>query len=179
MVEKYTRLEPRNPKGQPGPGRWTSADGSSTARTDDVSAAQGRSIVANAKRWEGTQYAPVNTHNAGSGARVGVAADCSGSVWAIYGQAGLPYRYTETGRFAAGAGSGAIPFRQLDPGEAPQLGDVVLYRGHMSIYDSKDSRTGQDMVWSAHKAGISFRRGRIGDFGSHTIYRYNAPARGT
>ena len=96
-----------------------------------------------------------------------VAADCSGSVHAIYSQSGLRYRYTETARFAAAAASETIPFRKLDPSEAPRPGDVVFYpSGHMSIY------AGAGTVWSAHKAGYNFARFPVGTFGRHVFYRY-------
>jgi hypothetical protein len=176
---KFNPAEPRDEHG-----RWT--DGGSGAsprlipavhsapagKNRDLSPEDGRQIVDVAKGWEETPYAPKHTQYAGPNATQGKSggADCSGSVWAIYGQAGLNYRYTDTADFAAEAASGAIPFREVAE-EDRQPGDVVLYPGpgHMSIY------AGDDTVWGAHKPNLPFDQKPLKYFderGGHRIYRY-------
>jgi cell wall-associated NlpC family hydrolase len=141
----------------------------------DVSAETGQGIVNEAKTWDGTHYAPKPpgegkpakeySEYSGPNAEKGVAADCSGSVHAIMESQGIDYDYTESGKFAERAASGKIPFRKLDANEEPQPGDVVLYKGHMSIY------AGNGQVWSAHREGVKYQRGSVDDFGKHTFYR--------
>lgn len=151
--------EPRDERG-----RWTD-EGAAPASRDtaygelepaayisspDISSSQGKVIVEAASKWEGTPYAPAGTEHQGAAAVMGTAADCSGSVYAIYSGAGFPYNYTQTSDFARMANTGEIPFRKLGDNEEPQPGDVVLYHGHMSIY------AGDDSVWSARKPGYPF-----------------------
>jgi hypothetical protein len=187
---KYDPGEPRLPAGQTGGGEWT--DGGAgvganpnsmivpadyvapTDKRSDLSPEDGARIAGKAEAWAGTMYAPSNTLYAGPNAKQGTAADCSGSVWAIYGQAGLPYKYESSAAFASAAASLAIPFRQLDPSEAPQPGDVVVYAsGHMSTVASIDSATGETMVWSAHRAGFRFGLFSVDYFqGAQTRFRY-------
>jgi cell wall-associated NlpC family hydrolase len=144
----------------------------------DISAETGQKIVKEAETWangNGTQYAPKPSNKgeapkkyseySGPNAEKGVAADCSGSVHAIMESQGIDYDYTESGKFAERAASGKIPFRKLDANEDPQPGDVVLYKGHMSIY------AGNGQVWSAHREGVKYQRGSVDDFGKHTFYR--------
>lgn len=139
-------------------------------KSRDLTPEEGRQIATLAEGWRNTNYAPRGTAFAGPKAQQQQAADCSGSVWAIYRQAGLDYRYADTADFAAAAANGTIPFREVADADR-QPGDVVLYpaAGHMSIY------AGDGMVWSAHKANLPFSEFRINCFdkgGTHRIYRY-------
>jgi cell wall-associated NlpC family hydrolase len=120
--------------------------------TADIAEADGGKIVDQAVKWGGTLYAPNVTSDKykGAGAEMGKEADCSGSVWKIYCNAGYPYDYTTSTAFDTYSQRPNSPFRKLSGGEAPQRGDVVLYQGHMSVY------AGHSMVWSAHKTGQRF-----------------------
>jgi len=136
----------------------------------DLTAKQGTQVVDNAKNWIGTAYAPIGTPYAGPYAAMGIAADCSGSVCSIYGQAGNAYSYTTSRSFAAAAAREGFPFRPLISSDTPQLGDVVLYPGHLSIY------TGNQTVLSAHRTGLPFAQFPTSYFGKAVGYfRYQLP----
>jgi cell wall-associated NlpC family hydrolase len=141
----------------------------------DIAAADGDRIVTQAATWQMTPYAPDTDADKykGPGAEKGVEADCSGSVWKIYGNVGYRYDYRQSSAFDDYARLPHSPFRELDDKEARQAGDVVLYRHHMSIY------AGDDLVWSAHKTGFGFAKFSVSYFGPPLgFYRYQIYAPG-
>lgn len=151
------------PCGSPEGGRFCSP-----GAVGGVSAQDGGKIVDKAPKWANTPYAPLGTPLAGLNAVPGKdgGADCSGSVHAIYVDAGYSYTYTNSGNFAASAANGSIPFKEVSESER-QPGDVVLYPGHMSIY------AGDGMVWSAHQTGVAFRISSVTVFrGAPRYFRY-------
>jgi cell wall-associated NlpC family hydrolase len=105
----------------------------------DLTKAEGRKIVDQAAEWKDTPYATAGTKLAGAAAVQGVGADCSGSTCKIYDQVGVVYKYKSSGQFAAAAAQEGFPFRQLSTNEAPQVGDVILFKGHMAIYSGSDA----------------------------------------
>ena len=138
----------------------------------DLTSSQGQSIVTTASTWSGTDYAPLNDKKYnGSRATKNVRADCSGSLNKIYDEAGYVYSYSKSGDFDYMAAQEGFPFRKLQGTESLQPGDVVLYQGHISIYD------GQGGVWSAHKTGWPFDQfPSVTYFGKPTgYYRYQLP----
>ena len=109
-------------------------------------------VIKKAKDWVGTPYAPDKPGNPlkGPGARKNEGADCSGSIHAIYGEAGLSYKYKSSGQFVDAAKKGDIPFKEIKPEES-RPGDVLVWPGrHMSI-DAGDGR-----VYSARREGEKF-----------------------
>ena len=74
------------------------------------------------------------------GARAEEATDCSHFVHEIYDRVGLSYEYQSTQTL------GCLTLFQKTE-EAPQAGDLILYRGHVGIYD------GDDHVISATRGG--------------------------
>lgn len=172
--------------------------------------AEGRKITLVAKGWKGTPYAPqhkdgklvVGTEKyAGGNAVKGKGADCSGSVWATYKEAGFSYgAYFNTVRFVnlvatdthfivawvkdlvgqeADFIQGKHFFRQVSQ---PQAGDIGWWHngksGHMVIYDNDAGTTEpnkqQGNVWSAsNPSGRAFGPGRIDWYDK----QYNAPAK--
>jgi cell wall-associated NlpC family hydrolase len=148
----------------PGGGQFCSAGAAGGISTD-----QGAKIVDQADRWEGTPYASSTSGLAGPRAQNQSGADCSGSVHAIYVQAGFGYAYQPSGAFAAAARNGMIPFKEIAANEL-QPGDVVLYEGHMSIY------AGNGDVWSAHRHdGTKFNLSPMRFFGAkQTYFRYQS-----
>ena len=105
----------------------------------DLTKTQGQKIVDDAANWKDTPYASAGTALAGAAASQGVGADCSGSTCVIYDQVGDPYDYTDSRRFAAAANQEGFPFRVLATNETPQVGDVILFSGHMAIYAGQDA----------------------------------------
>jgi cell wall-associated NlpC family hydrolase len=105
-----------------------------------------------ASECEGTPYAPLsdNVHR-GNGAAKGATggADCSGSVWAIYAEAGFSYPYAPTASFPSLASKGL--FIKISDAEV-QPGDIIYWppissentrsAGHMMLYLSG---AGQEM----------------------------------
>ena len=120
----------------------------------DISPEEGQRIVDQAETWKKTPYAGSQSPYAGGNAKKGGdgGADCSGSVHAIYHEAGKDYPYTPSKNFADATASGKIPFREISTSEK-QPGDVVLYPGHMSISDGKNFDGGGDKVHSANRDG--------------------------
>lgn len=154
-----------------------------------VTAAGGQKIADVAKNWWRADVPYV------TGGKTKKGADCSGSVWAIYNEAGLSYgAYTNTAGFTNIVGTdsnflkGKHYFKKVG---APQVGDVGVWsngksgndaRGHMAIYDTGAGKTKKGLVgnlWSAtHPGGDKFGPSRIDFFdhmsgyGSVTWYRY-------
>ena len=94
-------------------------------------------------------------------------ADCSGSVSAIYAQAGMPIGRMSSGGFAHSPLFAAVQ-------GAPAKGDVGWFPGHVVIYGG-DLGGARD-VWSAsHTGGPAFGPMQSTWFGTPTWYRYTGP----
>ncbi len=142
---------------------------------------EGQKIVDAASTWHGVPYADAGSAHAGLQADKKKAADCSGSTWKIFEEAGLKYSYATTGDFPIDK----KVFRLLGTNPAVlQPGDVVLYHGHMAI-SAGNNEKGEPEVWSAHhgerpatddqpsRPAVPYRRGPLRDFGAiKGIYRY-------
>lgn len=120
------------------PAKSSSQAGQSTSPAPFVSAAEGKKIAACAKAWAGTPYV--------KGGKAKTGADCSGSVWGIYNDAGFVYEYSASATFPANS------CFQPSPNNIPQVGDVGWWNGHMMIFDSDAGMTKKGEVangWSA------------------------------
>ena len=160
-----------------------------------ISATEGWKITLVAKKWEKAQVPYV------TGGKTLKGADCSGSVWAIYKEAGFSYGpYANTVMFVNKVATdpdfiaawlqklvgtdknfvqGKHFFKKVT---MPQAGDIGLWKGHMAIYDNNVGKTekGQDgNLWSASRTGgrdfgparVDFYDGKDG-FGKVVWYRY-------
>jgi hypothetical protein len=159
VFARYTQSDPMGFRGGinsyayvlQNPVGYVDPDGLYITGGKDLSPSQGQTIASTAGTWAGTPYAPSsNKKYRGPGATKGVAADCSGSAYAIYNSAGFAYPYTQTSDFSNMANTEGFPFRALQDDENLQPGDILLYQGHISIYD------GNDGLWSAHRTGYPF-----------------------
>ena len=65
--------------------------------------------------------------------------DCSNFVHQVYDKAGLKYTYCATKSFPAGTGKSSMFLELLDNTEI-LAGDVVLFPGHMGIWDPEGCR---------------------------------------
>lgn len=174
-----------------------------------ISATEGQRITLVAKGWAGTPYAPQRKDGklvAGSEKYAGGnplkgkdgGADCSGSVWAIYKEAGFSYGpYFNSVKFVnlvatdthfiiawfkdlIGSDDSFVKgkhfFKQVDQ---PQAGDIGWWHngqsGHMVIYDVDAGKTENGLqanVWSAsNPTGRAFGPARIDWYDK----QYNAP----
>jgi len=106
------------------------AQTATSTKSRDISPAQGILITDMAEAWKDTPYAAV-----GPASIIGKQGDCSGSTWRIYVAAGLPYTYQMTSNFPAYVVQ-SKQFRELQPGEAWQDGDILYWSGHMAIYST-------------------------------------------
>lgn len=100
-----------------------------------ISASDGKKIVQEASKWEDTKYVWGGATTNG--------ADCSGSTWAIYRNAGFPYdvKYRSSSQFAHN------PNFKMIPNTVPQAGDVAWWSGHVAIW------AGDGDIWTAHNSG--------------------------
>ena len=101
-------------------------------------------------------------------------ADCSGSVWAIYKQAGIDYEYRDTGTFHNSPDFTPIPegddLQDFDIGVFP--GSYPRFLKHMVIYDSQAGD--KKDVWTTRTGGRPFSAGNQTWFdGKPTWYRFN------
>ena len=113
-------------------------------------------------------------------------ADCSGSTWKIYQEAGFSYApYLHTAGFKDLVGTdqnfikGKHFFKEVS---SPQTGDVGWWKGHMAIYDKDAGTTPRGQVghlWSASNpkgSGFGVARTDFYDFkdgkGQIIWYRY-------
>lgn len=175
-----------------------------------IAAAEGLKITLMAKGWEGTPYAPQRKDGklvpgsdkyTGGNPVKGKGADCSGSVWAIYKEAGFSYgSYFNSVAFVnlvatdthfivawlkdlAGTEASFVQgkhyFKQVSH---PQAGDIGWWHngksGHMVIYDKNAGLTEpnkqQGNVWSAsNPTGRAFGPARIDWYDK----QYNASAK--
>ena len=110
-------------------------------KTTDLTPEEGKRIVAAAATWLDTKYALMGAASSkGESGR----ADCSGSTWRIYEEAGFPYRYQATATFLNYVKDSGR-FRELKPEEARQDGDVLFWPGHIAI---SSSFTTADSQWA-------------------------------
>ena len=94
-----------------------------------INEAEGKKIIDIAATWVGTPYSMVGANS--EKLKVG---DCSGTTNKIYKEAGFPYPYQTTAAFVQFANKTNI-FREINPDKTPmQIGDVLLWPGHMAIY---------------------------------------------
>jgi len=130
-------------------------------------------IIKAAQRWAEakTPYdavLPADGGHAGSGADISKGADCAGSVWAIYGEAGFCYTYVSSRDIKSSVSFEKIEEKDVKKGDVVQWDHVVVLKenpetgkkrdvgpaGHASIYDNG---SGDDMmVYSAHTVGKPF-----------------------
>ena len=140
-----------------------------------ITVVEGLGIVGKAKLWKGTPYG--TGKYAGGNAVKDKGADCSGSVWAIYKEAGLSYGvYQSSASFPssvvgtdANFVKGTHFFKKVD---TPQVGDVGWWNGHMAIYDLNAGKTVTKTPldgnqWSARTTGQNFGPTRRNWYDNH------------
>ena len=122
-----------------------------------ISLQEGQKIAAAAKGWVGTPYLMGGESKDG--------ADCSGSVFGIYTEAGFPFP-----RVSSYAFSDLVQFKKV-PNNEPQAGDVGFWPGHLMIYESGSGTTRKGELangWSAtHPNGLEFGVARYQWFDEH------------
>jgi len=122
---------------------------------EGISAQKAQKIIDAAFGWANpkrTPYADSTSPYCGRGAVKGIGADCCGSVWAIYAEAGFEYSYGNARKegeesFVEKAVNTGF-FKEVEEGASLQAGDVGLWDGHMVIYAGKD-KDGNILVYSA------------------------------
>jgi RHS repeat-associated protein len=148
---------------------------------DPLTPAQGRAIASTAASWIGVPY------KFGGHSKSG--ADCSGSTWAIYAQAGFKYSAApvSTVSFTKAMVKPTATPGYFFPVENPRPGDVMLWPSHMAIYDpnakstcSCSTQQGSNMFSATHRGGPPY--GPYNSrwwFGGNTpvYYRYDTPAK--
>lgn len=122
--------------------------------------AQQAAIAAAARDWSNSNVPYVF----GGASKTG--ADCSGSVSAIYNQAGVDVGRLQSQQFRQS------PFQPVPVGAPLEVGDVGVYPGHVVIY-SGNTDGGKD-VWSAsHSNGPVFGPANSSWYGKPVWYRHN------
>lgn len=90
-----------------------------------LTAEEGQKIVDKAREWIGVPY-----YEGGGPKSSREKADCSGSTWQIYKEAGFDYDYSSSSTFPKNPS-----FKKVTD-NIPQQGDVGWWNGHMLIYDA-------------------------------------------
>jgi len=133
-----------------------------TAKNKDnlISSGQGRQIVRTASAWADTPYV--------FGGITKTGADCSGTTYQIFKEAGFPYdrSYRPSSQFSKNP-----KFKQVSV-TSIQEGDVVWWSGHVAIY------AGNGEIWTAtHSGGPGYRKDSLKSWearrGQPKWYRYN------
>jgi hypothetical protein len=151
----------------------------------DITADEGKKIVAEAATWKGTPYSLI-----GAGSTKGAGGDCSGSTCKIYTVAGFPYDYQQSSAFPAYAIKSGH-FRQLAATDTKQEGDILSWPDHMAIYSSfaddrangttaRTNKAGKlwtqvnDMWTASHSGGPVYAPNNMHFFkpGPPTVFRY-------
>ena len=126
-----------------------------------ITAAEGLKIVGVAKEWAKAKV-PYLT-----GGKTQRGADCSGTTWKIYEEAGFSYgSYQNTASFRTLVNTEndmVMKGKHFKKVSTPQVGDIGWWDGHMVIYDpalaqdvslrNKPQPTGTKSVWSASSPG--------------------------
>ncbi|WMJ08683.1 RHS repeat-associated core domain-containing protein [Nitrosomonas sp. sh817] len=131
-----------------------------------ISFEEGQRITEVARTWSGVPY-----YENGGARSSRDRADCSGSIWKIYEEAGYPYEYSNSKMFPDN------PRFKPAPNNKPQPGDVGQWNGHVLIFDPKaDARYDS---WSARRPGVPFGAAQIiwweKSMRPVTWYRYDKP----
>ncbi len=140
-------------------------------RGRDFTQEEGQRVVKQAATWKGTPYV--------YGGKSKKGADCSGSTYCIFNEAGFPYAYTTSSKFKdAALHNPNFPFRALRSGENPQPGDVILLPGHLAIYAGSEG--GHEVMWTAtHPDGPNYKMEIIKYWGgTPTYFRPQVPPMG-
>ena len=126
---------------------------------DPLTPEQGQAVASTAATWIGVPYTQKGSHDTKSGA------DCSGSTWAIYAQAGFRYSNAPvpTGSFVQSMVKPTPTPGYFFPVTKPQAGDVMFWSGHMAIYDPNAQKTcgcraqqGSNMFSATHPGGAPY-----------------------
>jgi RHS repeat-associated protein len=113
-------------------------------RSGLVDLEEGKRIEARAQSWIRTPYLSPGATRKG--------ADCSGSTWAIYQEAGFPYKgFPYIGSWGIPTG----PYFRPAPNNIPQPGDVGWFPGHVLIY-APGGPGGRDVLTAHHTGGPSY-----------------------
>ena len=116
-------------------------------------------LIAVANQWSAASVPYV------SGGTTQKGADCSGSISAIYGEAGLPIGHMTSGAFPKSSMFVAVTGQ-------PEVGDVGWYPGHVVLFAGDQAGPGHD-VWSAsHTGGPVFGPASSKWYGTPRWYRY-------
>jgi cell wall-associated NlpC family hydrolase len=118
---------------------------------------EGEKVIIAGEAWIGTPY------QYGGNSREGI--DCSHFVYNAYLDAGFSYEYLSTSTFPSSP--------HFEKVETPQAGDVVLFNGHMGIYNPHPSEAGKTIL-NAGSKGVGY--GRPSWYGTIVgYYRYKKP----
>lgn len=136
------------------PINWVDAGG-----LELISPEEGQKIVKAAEKWIGTPYE--------YGGKTSAGIDCSNFVHKASMEAGFPYEYLNTTKFPT-----SPRFKEVT---RPQIGDVVLFQGHMGIYNPDAPSEGYVILSATTSKGV--RYGRPAWFhGAPKYYRYDKPS---
>jgi RHS repeat-associated protein len=147
---------------------------------DPLTPSQGQGVANAAAKWIGTPYV-----YGGSDRKKG--ADCSGSTWSIYKEAGFSYssNKVDTKTFVKTMTTTNPTPGKFFPVEKPQPGDIMFWPTHMAIYDSNAANTcsckaqaGSDMFTAnnpTRKLPYAPANSKFWFEAKPTYYRYDAP----
>jgi cell wall-associated NlpC family hydrolase len=124
---------------------------------------EGQKIVDQAKTWEGTPYLSSGSGKDSVKGAQGKA-DCSGSTYYIYVDAGYPYGkdYMHTRAFQTYVQSEESSFIEIPDIQSAQPGDILFWPGHIAIYaefpeeENRVTFGRKDNMWTARRPGKNY-----------------------
>ncbi len=144
------------------PGNWIDPWGLGLQIWEFIPMEDGQKIVDEAITWVETPYVSGGSSKGAEGG-----ADCSGSVWKIYQNAGFPFERASSHDFPT---TNVPGFFRPVPGNIPQKGDVGRWPGHLLIYDP--DAPGENDAWSARRPGRTFQAVPVDWWGWEGVHWY-------
>jgi cell wall-associated NlpC family hydrolase len=152
---------PAAPAAAPAAPTTAQAQAAATPTSRDLTPTEGQNLVDAAAKYAGTPY------KSGGDSKTGI--DCSHLVSKAAEDAHIPYEYVTTSEMPS-----TVQLRELSNKDAKQAGDLVLFPGHVGLYDPTPPVEGRNVLSATRHHGVAW--GSNDWFpGDPTYYRIQVP----